>query len=87
MNIPTTLVADCENKGLKGKEQTRNRNSILIQQTDASEASQSSIQLEPKYNFDRKQHRSFKSKAISLAQSIGCKKCNRTRPFKRRKLQ
>ena len=87
MNIPTTLVADCENKGLKGKEQTHSTNSILIQQTDASEASQSSIQLEPNYNFDRKQHRSFKSKAISLAQSIGCKKCNRTRPFKRRKLQ
>ena len=87
VNIPTTLVADCENKGLKGKEQTHSTNSILIQQTDASEASQSSIQLEPNYNFDRKQHRSFKSKAISLAQFIGCKKFNRARSFKRRKLQ
>ena len=36
VNIPTTLVADCENKGLKGKEQTHSTNSILIQQTDAS---------------------------------------------------
>ena len=69
---------DWENKGLTGKKQTHNTNSILIQQTDASEASQSSIQLEPNYNFDRKQHRSLKSKAASLPQFIGGKKCNPT---------
>ena len=77
VNIPTTLVADStdwENKGLTRKEQTHNMNSILIQQTDASEASQSSIQLEPNYKFDRKQRRSFKSKATSLPQFIGGKK-------------
>ena len=81
MNIPTTLVAgntDWENKGLTRKEQTHNTSSILIQQTDAREASQSSIQLEPNYKFDRKQRRSFKSKATSLPQFIGGKKCNPT---------
>ena len=48
VNIPTNLEADnidWQNKGLIGKEQTHNTNSILIQQTDASEARQSSIQL------------------------------------------
>ena len=68
VNIPTTQVADnidWENKGLAGKEQTHNTNSILIQQTDASKASQSSIQLQPNYNFDQK-HCSCKSKATSL---------------------
>ena len=64
---------DWENKGLTGKKQTHNTNSILIQQTDASGASQSSIQLEPNYNFDRKQHRSLKSKAASLPQFMEVK--------------
>ena len=48
MNIPTNLEVDnidWQNKGLMGKEQTHNTNSILIQQTNTSEASQSSIQL------------------------------------------
>ena len=81
VNIPTTLVADnidWENKGLTGKEQTHNTNSALIQQIDAREANQSSIQLEPNYNFDRKQHCSFKSKSTRLSHFIGGKKCNPT---------
>ena len=75
VNIPTTLVTD--NKTLQEKNKP-NTNSVLIQQSDASEASQSSIQLEPNYNFDRKQHRSFKRKATSLPLLIGGKKCNPT---------
>ena len=81
VNIATTLVADnmdWENKDLTGKEQTHNTNSILIQQIDASEASQSPIQLQSNYNFDRIQHSSFKSKATSLPQFIRVKKCNPT---------
>ena len=81
MKIPTTLVADnidWENKGLTGEGQTHNTKSILTQQIDASEASQSSIQLEPNYNFYCKKHRSFKSKTTSLPQFIGGKKYNPT---------
>ena len=81
VKIPITLVADnidWENKGLTGKGQTHNTKSILTQQIDASEASQSSIQLQPNCNFYCKQHRSFKSKATSLPQFIGGKMYNST---------
>ena len=80
VNIPTTFVADNIDWEIKAwqEKNKHNTNSILIQQTDASEASQSSIQLEPNYNFDDNQHRSFKDKATSLPPFIGGKKCNPT---------
>ena len=54
-NIPTIHVADnidWENKSVTG--QTHNTNSILILHINDNEARNSSIQLEPDYEYDRK---------------------------------
>ena len=78
-NIATTHVADkidWENKSVTG--QTHNTNSILIQHINDSKARNSSILLEPDYEFDRKQHRSYKGKSIELPHFTGEKKCNTT---------
>ena len=56
--------------------QTHSTNSILIQHINGSETRNSSIQLEPGYEFDRKQHRSYKDKSIELPHLTGEKKCN-----------
>ena len=78
-NIPTTHVVgiiNWENKSVTG--QTYNINSILIQCINNSETRNSSIQLKPDYEFNRKQHWSYKSKSIELLHFTGKKKCNPT---------
>ena len=66
-NILTIHVADnidWENKSVT--RQTYNTNSILIQHINDSETRNSSIQLKPDYEFDRKQDRLYKRKSIVL---------------------
>ena len=76
-NIPTTRVADnidWENKSETG--QTHNTNSIFMQHNNASETGNFSMQVKPDYEFDRKQHRSYKVKSFELPHFTGEKKCN-----------
>ena len=73
--IYTTIVADnidWNNKGISGK-QTHNTNIILIQHT--SSKSGYNVSLEPKYDFVRQTHRSFKA-VESPETSFYCRKVN-----------
>ena len=50
---------DWKNKDVKGTE-THHTNSLVIQQSTADENGTNAVTMEPDYNYERKDHRSYK---------------------------